>query len=51
MTNVAAKSMADAWAPRLLSILRIVVALLFLAHGLVKLFGSRSARSRGRCRL
>jgi putative oxidoreductase len=28
-----------AWAPRLLSIFRIVLALLFLTHGLVKLFG------------
>ncbi|WP_343527727.1 DoxX family protein [Sphingomonas sp.] len=27
------------WAPRLLSVLRIVVGLLFLAHGIVKLFG------------
>ena len=27
------------WAPRLLSVLRIVVALLFLQHGLTKLFG------------
>jgi len=27
------------WAPRLLSVLRIVVALLFIAHGVVKLFG------------
>lgn len=27
------------WAPRLLSVLRIVTGLLFLAHGLVKLFG------------
>jgi len=27
------------WAPRVLSILRIVIGLLFLAHGLVKLFG------------
>jgi putative oxidoreductase len=30
---------ATAWAPRLLSVFRIVVALLFIAHGLVKLFG------------
>ena len=28
-----------AWAPRLLSVLRIVVALLFLQHGLAKYFG------------
>ncbi len=27
------------WAPRLLSVLRIVVALLFLEHGMQKLFG------------
>jgi putative oxidoreductase len=27
------------WAPRLLSVLRIVAALLFLQHGLTKLFG------------
>ena len=27
------------WTPRLLSVLRIVVALLFLQHGLTKLFG------------
>jgi len=27
------------WTPRVLSILRIVIGLLFLAHGLVKLFG------------
>jgi putative oxidoreductase len=27
------------WAPRLLSVLRVVVALLFLQHGLTKLFG------------
>jgi putative oxidoreductase len=30
---------AAAWAPRLLSVFRIIVALLFIAHGLVKLFG------------
>jgi putative oxidoreductase len=29
----------DRWAPHVLSILRIVVALLFLQHGLSKLFG------------
>jgi putative oxidoreductase len=28
-----------AWAPRLLSILRIIAALLFMEHGLMKLFG------------
>jgi putative oxidoreductase len=27
------------WAPRLLSVFRVVLGLLFLAHGLVKLFG------------
>ena len=30
---------ASIWAPRLLSVLRIIVALLFIAHGVVKLFG------------
>lgn len=39
MTTSAARSTADTWAPRLLSVFRIVIALLFLAHGLVKLFG------------
>lgn len=29
----------DAWAPRVLSILRIVAGLLFLQHGLMKFFG------------
>ena len=29
----------DAWAPRMLSVLRIMSALLFLAHGTAKLFG------------
>jgi putative oxidoreductase len=28
----------DAWAPRVLSILRIITALLFMEHGLMKLF-------------
>jgi putative oxidoreductase len=31
--------MAAAWAPRLLAVLRIIAALLFLEHGLIKLFG------------
>src|SRR5258705_1488801 len=31
--------MIDAWAPRLLSVLRIVAALLYLLHGTSKLFG------------
>ena len=31
--------MAQAWAPRLLAVLRIMTALLFLEHGLIKLFG------------
>ncbi|WP_333567647.1 DoxX family protein [Sphingorhabdus sp.] len=30
---------ATLWTPRLLSVFRIVLGLLFLAHGLVKLFG------------
>ena len=30
---------ADAWAPHLLSLLRVVAALLFLEHGTQKLFG------------
>jgi len=29
----------SSWAPRVLSVLRIVVALLFIEHGTVKLFG------------
>lgn len=32
-------SAAAVWAPRLLSVFRIVTGILFLAHGLVKLFG------------
>jgi putative oxidoreductase len=31
------------WTPRMLSVLRIVVGLLFLQHGLVKVFGFPSA--------
>jgi len=37
-TNTATARTAG-WAPYLLSVLRIVLALLFIAHGLVKLFG------------
>jgi putative oxidoreductase len=33
------QSLSNVWAPRLLAILRIMAALLFLEHGLVKLFG------------
>lgn len=33
------ESIAAAWAPRVLSVLRIVAAVLFLAHGVQKLFG------------
>lgn len=29
----------DVWAPRVLSLLRIIAALLFLQHGLMKIFG------------
>jgi putative oxidoreductase len=32
-------TMAAVWAPRMLSILRIMAALLFIAHGMQKLFG------------
>jgi putative oxidoreductase len=39
----AANSVLDAWAPRVLSILRIVAALLFLEHGLMKLFAFPAA--------
>jgi putative oxidoreductase len=39
MTNAAMNTTSAVWAPRLLSVFRIVLALLFLAHGLVKLFG------------
>jgi uncharacterized membrane protein YphA (DoxX/SURF4 family) len=36
---VISESFRTEWTPRLLSVLRIVVALLFLQHGLTKLFG------------
>jgi putative oxidoreductase len=38
-SSVDTNATAALWAPRLLSVFRIVVGLLFLAHGLVKLFG------------
>jgi len=39
MNATAIETTAATWAPRLLSIFRIVLALLFISHGLVKLFG------------
>jgi putative oxidoreductase len=33
------QTLSNLWAPRLLAVLRIMAALLFLEHGLVKLFG------------
>jgi putative oxidoreductase len=38
-TNKVNDSIAITWAPRLLSVLRIVAALIFLEHGTQKLFG------------
>ena len=32
-------SFVDAWAPRVLSVLRIVVGFLYMSHGMEKLFG------------
>ena len=37
----------NAWAPRILSVLRIVVALLFIEHGTMKLFGFPSSGEGG----
>ena len=40
MTAIAkARALGDAWAPRLLAVFRIVMSVLFLSHGLVKIFG------------
>jgi putative oxidoreductase len=39
MTTNSLNTTAASWAPRLHAIFRIVLALLFLSHGLVKLFG------------
>jgi putative oxidoreductase len=38
-TMIDHQTLSTAWAPRLLAVLRIMAALLFLEHGLVKLFG------------
>lgn len=39
MTNTNLNTAAAPWSPQLRSLFRIVLALLFLSHGLVKLFG------------
>ena len=39
------ESLLSAWSPRLLSVLRIVTAFLFIAHGTQKLFGFPVPRS------
>ena len=39
LTNPRTAGLAAEWTPRLLSVLRIVVALLFIEHGTQKLFG------------
>jgi putative oxidoreductase len=39
------RSMLDAWAPRLLSVLRIVAAFVYVMHGTSKLFGVPATRS------
>jgi putative oxidoreductase len=40
-------TLAETWAPRVLSILRIVVALIFIQHGTQKFFGFPSAPANG----
>ena len=39
MTTAKVRALADAWAPRLLAVFRIVMSVLFLSHGIVKMFG------------
>ncbi|MGN6144331.1 MAG: DoxX family protein, partial [Mesorhizobium sp.] len=36
---ISENQLGTVWAPRLLSVLRIMAALLFMAHGTMKLFG------------
>jgi putative oxidoreductase len=40
-------TLAERWAPRMLSILRIVAALIFIEHGTQKLFGFPAAPANG----
>ena len=40
-------ALAERWAPRVLSILRIAVALIFIEHGTQKLFGFPAAPANG----
>lgn len=40
-------SIYDWWSPRLLSVLRIIAAFLFMAHGTIKLFSYPVARASG----
>jgi putative oxidoreductase len=39
-------TLSNVWAPRLLAALRIMAALLFLAHGLVKVLGFPAGAAR-----
>jgi putative oxidoreductase len=47
MTNKLSSTLDRLWAPRALAVLRIVTALLFMQHGLQKLFGFPAASERG----
>lgn len=46
--TTASTPLTATWAPRLLSVFRIVLGLLYLAHGLVKLFGFPTGAAPGR---